>query len=242
LARALHPDFGLFWPSSGLVRKLSIAIAFVGLGLIAGTNGILLLLADSEPDAHSAFALAPEQARALPPAAAVTQERVVLPASQERVLPPASTVQPQPSEPKIIRVERKPMQPLAPKIAKTTHVKSSCGSVSQSQPDCIPAERNAPLAGSETPVAATVPVPATEAAGAATLPVNAAPLPPGETSPTLPEAASVAVMPEPAPAPAHRSSRKAAASGHSRNYARESRSYSHAPAARRPSGGYAVLW
>jgi hypothetical protein len=208
LARALHPDFGLFWPSSGLVRKLSIAIAFVGLGLIAGTNGILLLLADSEPDAHSAFALAPEQARALPPAAAVTQERVVLPASQERVLPPASTVQPQPSEPKIIRVERKPMQPLAPKIAKTTHVKSSCGSVSQSQPDCIPAERNAPLAGSETPVAATVPVPATEAA----------------------------------PAPAHRSSRKAAASGHSRNYARESRSYSHAPAARRPSGGYAVLW
>jgi hypothetical protein len=241
LARALHPDFGLFWPSSGLLRKFSIAVAFVGLGLIAGTNGILLLLAESEPDAHSAFALAPEQARTLLPAAAVTQERVLPPGPQERVLPPASTVQPQPAEPKVIRVERKPMQPLAPKIAKTTPVRSSCGSVSQSQPDCIPAQRNAPLAGTETPLAATLPVPLAEAAGAATLPVNAAPMPPGETSPTLPEPASAAVVPEAAPAPAHRSSRKAAAS-HRRNYASDSRSYSHRQAAPRPSGGYAVLW
>jgi hypothetical protein len=58
----LKPEFGHFFcPSPNLRHKLSLALAFTVLGLVACTSGVALLVADYDPDPRSAFALAPLQ-------------------------------------------------------------------------------------------------------------------------------------------------------------------------------------
>jgi hypothetical protein len=217
LARALHPDFGLFWPSPGFLRKLSIAVAFIAIGLIAGANGILLLLSDEEPDASSAFALARPEPR-MPTAA--PESRMPGIAAREtgvRALPsppPAATVvQPPRAEPKVIRVERKPMQGFEPSRAeaKPIEAKPTPGERATALP-ALPDQGVTPPSG-----------------GIATMPLQAS---------TPPQTAAEPVTP-PSVAPPPRTPRRTS-HGVSRNHAEHSRGYSyHQP---RPSGGFAVLW
>lgn len=54
------------WVPPSLRRRLGIALSFVGFGLIAGTSGLTLIVADNDSDPRSAFALAPLE----PPSAA----------------------------------------------------------------------------------------------------------------------------------------------------------------------------
>jgi hypothetical protein len=225
LARALHPDFGLFWPSPGFLRKLSIAIVFIAIGLIAGTNGILLLLSDDELDARNAFALAHPEPR-LPAAMPEMRMPAALPESRRpdtvsretgiRVIPspPPPSIIALPPEPKVIRVERKPMKGFEPSRAeaKPTEAKPAAGERAAASP-ALQDQGTTPSPVSET---ATVP---------------AAPAIP-------PETASVPAIP-PSAAPPLRASRRASHSA-GRNHAEHSRGYSYHPA--RPSGGFAVLW
>jgi len=47
------------WVPPSLRRRLSLMLAFLGFGLIAGTSGVALIVADSDSDPRSAFAFAP---------------------------------------------------------------------------------------------------------------------------------------------------------------------------------------
>ena len=231
LARVLHPDFGLFWPSPGALRKLGIAVVFIAIGLIAGTN-FLLLLSDEEPEARDAFALAPPEPRMPAAATGETAERVIPPLAG-RVLPPTIATEPQKPEPqkpeqKVIRVERKPMQSVGPNKAEA---KSSCslqpgGNCASSEPTVPPptSDRAAMLPAD--------PIPST------TVPAEPIAVVPAEPASALPEAASAVVAPETVARPP-RVTRRTGYSG-SRHHAESSRAHFQAPARR--SGGYAVLW
>jgi hypothetical protein len=199
LARALHPDFGLFWPSPGL-RKLSVAVAFTAIGLMAGTNSLVLLLNEPEPAARDAFALAPAETRT--PLASSTE-------SSERALPSTETNQSQMSHPKVIWVERKPIKPSEVKHARTNEVTSDCSSLSQSQPrsvQCRSAEQQAPLAGSGNSLARSMT--SVQESGVETLPSNATVITPAEPPASAGEEAPARVMSETMPAPLQRESRK----------------------------------
>jgi hypothetical protein len=232
LARVLHPDFGLFSPSPGALRKLGIAVVFIAIGLIAGTNGILVLLSDEELEARDAFALAPSEPRMPAAGSGETAERVIPPIAG-RVLPQAIAItpqklEPQKPEPKVIRVERKPMQTVGLNKAEA---KSSCSL----QPDgnCVSSEPTVPLpAGDRAAMLPAEPIPSTT--------VRAEPIAvvPAEPARALPEAASAVVAPEAVVHPP-RASRRTGYSG-SRNHGESSRAHAQAPARR--SGGYAVLW
>jgi hypothetical protein len=248
LARVLHPDFGLFSPSPGALRKLSIAVVFVAIGLIAGTKGILLLLNDEEPEARDAFALAPPEPRMPAAATGETAGRVlppiagrVLPPTAGRALPPTAgralppTIattpqkpQPQKPEPKVIRVERKPMQSVWPN---KVEAKSSCSL--QSGGNCESSEPIVPPPASDrAAMLPAEPIPST------TVPAEPIAVVRTEPARALPVAASVEVAPETV-VPPPRASRRTGYSG-SRNHAENSRAHAQAPARR--SGGYAVLW
>jgi hypothetical protein len=241
LARVLHPDFGLFSPSPGSLRKLGIAVVFIAIGLIAGTNGILVLLSDEEPEARDAFALAPSEPRMPAAATGETAERVIPPIA-ERVIPPiagrvpptiATTPQkpePQKPEPKVIRVERKPMQSIGPNKAEA---KSSCSL--QAGGNCASSEPTVPPPASDR--AAMLPA---EAIPSTTVPGEPIAVVPAEPARALPEPASAVVAPETETVVRPpRASRRTGYSG-SRNHAESSRAHAQAPARR--SGGYAVLW
>jgi hypothetical protein len=47
------------WVPPSLRRRLSLMLAFLGFGLIAGTSGVALIVADTDSDPRSAFAFAP---------------------------------------------------------------------------------------------------------------------------------------------------------------------------------------
>jgi hypothetical protein len=49
------------WVPPRLRRRLSLMLAFLGFGLIAGTSGVALIVADTDSDPRSAFAFAPAQ-------------------------------------------------------------------------------------------------------------------------------------------------------------------------------------
>ena len=49
LACALRPEFGYFG-SPQLCRKLGLVLAFIVFGLVAGANGLAVLMADHDPD------------------------------------------------------------------------------------------------------------------------------------------------------------------------------------------------
>src|ERR1700738_3240031 len=49
------------WVPPRLRRRLSLMLAFLGFGLIAGTSGVALIVADTDSDPRSAFAFAPVQ-------------------------------------------------------------------------------------------------------------------------------------------------------------------------------------
>jgi hypothetical protein len=221
LARVLHPEFGLFWPSPRFLRKFCIATAFIAGGVIAGTQGILLLSSEGERDARSAFALASPQSPVTPAGSGAGIERAL---PRPPAIPhPAAVTPSQRAEPKVIRVERKPMQSVE-----------------------ISTERKMPPpAGDRARTLAASPAQATSAP---TLPENTAPSLPAESGATPPETAVAAVAPEavtpppaeaitPRPAPPARKVHRSASRSHSESW----RSYSHSPATR-PSGGYAGLW
>ena len=47
------------WVPPSLRRRLSLMLAFLGFGLIAGTSGVALIVADTDSNPRSAFAFAP---------------------------------------------------------------------------------------------------------------------------------------------------------------------------------------
>jgi hypothetical protein len=49
------------WVPPRLRQRLSLMLAFLGFGLIAGTSGVALIVADTDSDPRSAFAFAPVQ-------------------------------------------------------------------------------------------------------------------------------------------------------------------------------------
>src|ERR1700686_3717578 len=49
------------WVPPRLRRRLSLMLAFLGFGLIAGTSGVALIVADTDSDPRSAFAFTPVQ-------------------------------------------------------------------------------------------------------------------------------------------------------------------------------------
>jgi hypothetical protein len=49
------------WVPPPLRRRLSLMLAFLGFGLIAGTSGVALIVADTDSDPRSAFAFTPVQ-------------------------------------------------------------------------------------------------------------------------------------------------------------------------------------
>jgi hypothetical protein len=59
-----------FWLPPNLRRRLGLALSFVGFGLIAGTSGVALIVADTDSDPRKAFALAPAQTPTIATAAA----------------------------------------------------------------------------------------------------------------------------------------------------------------------------
>jgi hypothetical protein len=77
-----------FSVSEYLGRKLGLAIAFVGFGLVAGTSGMALLVTESDNDPVTAFALAPLPSRDVKPhiwsEAAVPAGEVVAAAKADR--------------------------------------------------------------------------------------------------------------------------------------------------------------
>jgi hypothetical protein len=234
LARVLHPDFGLFSPSPGALRKLGIAVVVITIGLIAGTNGILLLLSDEEPEARDAFALAPPEPRMPAAGSGETAERVIPPIAV-RVLPPTIATapqkpEPQKPEPKIIRVERRPMQFLGPN---KVEAKSSCSL--QAGVNCASSEPTVPPPASDrAAMLPAEPIPST------TVPAEPIAVVPAKPARALPEAASAVVAPETdTVVRPPRASRRTGYSG-SHNHAESSRAHAQAPARR--SGGYAVLW
>jgi hypothetical protein len=222
LARVLHPEFGLFWPSPRFLRKLCIVTAFIAGGVIAGTQGILLLSNEEEHDARSAFALAPPASSVIPPGSGAGIETTVrLPATP---LQPATVTPPSRAEPKVIRVERKPIQPLD-----------------------ISAERKRPTAANER--AAPLPIAPAQATSAPMLPERPTTSVPAESSPTPPETVVSAVPTEVvtpaepvAPASVQSPARKVHRSASpTRSHSDSWRSYSYRPAAR-AAGGYGALW
>jgi hypothetical protein len=233
LARVLHPDFGLFSPSPGALRKVGIAVVFIAIGLIAGTHGILLLLSGDEPEARDAFALAPPEPR-MPVAAIGETAGRVLPPIAGRVLPPTIAAPQKPEtqkpEPKVIRVERKPMQSIGPNKAEA---KSSCSL--QPSGNCTSSEPTVPPPASDrAAMLRAEPIPST------TVPAEPIAVVPAKPARALPEAASAVVEPETETVVRPpRASRRTGYSG-SRNHAESSRAHAQAPARR--SGGYAVLW
>jgi hypothetical protein len=221
LARVLHPEFGLFWPSPRFLRKLCIVTAFVAGGVIVGTQGILLLSNEEEHDARSAFALAPPASSVIPPGSGAEIEKTVR--SPATPLQPATVTPPLRAEPKIIRVERKPIQSVE-----------------------ISSERKTPTAPTERagPLAAAPAVPTS----APTLAEHTTPAVPAELSRTPPETLVTAVPTEAVaapvevvtPRPAASPSRKVHRSA-TRSPSDNWRSYSYRPAAR-AAGGYGALW
>ena len=74
LLSGMKSDFGNFFTSSELHRKLGLALAFAVFGLVASASSIVLLTADDESDPRNAFAgahLPAPAARAAPTTAAV---------------------------------------------------------------------------------------------------------------------------------------------------------------------------
>ena len=249
--RVLHPDFGLFWPSRAFLRKLCIAAGFLAGGVIAGTQGILLLSGEEERDARTAFALAPPEPATPPPASRATVERTA-PSVTEKgprstiMMPPPPSIlaQPQRPEPKVIRVERKPMQSIEPKIASKSDAKSPCRSDAGA---CSATERTIPATATDR-VDRPLPVPPVQVMSAPALPQNATPNAPAESTPvtpeSTPESAVIAVPPPTVARPPVQHQQRRVTREVSRSRSESSRSYSSSysyhPA--RQGGGYAGLW
>jgi len=245
--RALHPDFGLFWPSRAFLRKLCIAAAFLAGGVIAGTQGILLLSGEEERDARTAFALAPPEPSIPPVTSRASVERTA-PSVTEKgprstiMMPPPPSIlaQPQKPEPKVIRVERKPMQSIEPKIASKSDAKSPCRSEAGA---CSSTERTIPAAATDRVDRSAPPVQVTSAPA---LPENATPNAPAESTPGTPESTPESVITAAPPPtvvrpPVHHQQRRVTREV-SRSRSESSRSYSYSYHPARQGGGYAGLW
>jgi hypothetical protein len=60
------------WVPASLRRRLSLTLAFLGFGFIAGTSGLALIATDNASDPRSAFAFAPLQSASVGAAASTT--------------------------------------------------------------------------------------------------------------------------------------------------------------------------
>jgi hypothetical protein len=60
------------WIPASLRRRLSLTLAFLGFGFIAGTSGLALIATDNDSDPRSAFAFAPLQSASVGEAASKT--------------------------------------------------------------------------------------------------------------------------------------------------------------------------
>lgn len=64
------------WVPPSLRRRLGLALSFVGFGLIAGTSGLTLIVADNDSDPRSAFAFAPLEPPSVATAAPTASAKV----------------------------------------------------------------------------------------------------------------------------------------------------------------------
>jgi hypothetical protein len=86
-AQNVHSDFGLW---SNLRRKAGCAVAFIVCGSIAGASGLVMQMADHEPDGRSVVATMPLNSRA-------THSTIVSPASPAVSAPDTLQVSASPS-------------------------------------------------------------------------------------------------------------------------------------------------
>ena len=86
--RGLIPEFTHFRAPPNLRRKLTLALAFTTLGLVAGASGVALLVAEDDSDPRSAFALAQLPAPAEERATAIATIEIPATPVAQAVLPP----------------------------------------------------------------------------------------------------------------------------------------------------------
>jgi hypothetical protein len=91
--RGLIPEFTHFRAAPNLRRKLTLAVAFTAIGLVAGASGVALLVAEDDSDPRSAFALARLPSPADERATMIATVEVPATPVAQAVLPPrAATV------------------------------------------------------------------------------------------------------------------------------------------------------
>jgi hypothetical protein len=188
LIRDVTHVFGQLADSLNVRRKLSLAIAFSALGLVASTSGIALLVAESDNDPLTAFALAPLSSASSRSASSRTELRAAAFVSEA---PVAQTVLATKTD-KAERVPAKTPDAVPPSTEKT--------------PEIAPGVTELPIApeaavksGSSVPVAAPVPI----AAPAAAAQMASAPAPDesfSNTADSRPASAAPQAAPPPAPA------------------------------------------
>jgi hypothetical protein len=181
------------WVPASLRRRLSLTLAFLGFGFIAGTSGLALIATDNASDPRSAFAFAPLQSASVGAAASTT------PAGMPRV------------ETALVRQTTSQ----ATSQATSSDGVASCAGKSRDDADARCASDAASNAASKTVPADTVSAPA--AAGESTLadsprpaiansepavPVASTPTPEEDASKPTEVALSVAEAPAPIPAAA----------------------------------------
>jgi protein Tex len=191
--RGLLPEFAYFCPSSDLRRKLTLAVAFSALGLVAGASGVALLVAGDDSDPRSAFALASPP----PPSAetAIATPAAEMPAAES---PTAEAVAAQ----KVAKVEAAKVEAAKVEAAKVEAAKVEAAKVEalptrQPQVRAVtapPATREAPIGHSSEPAEA--------AARSATFVANAPPLEEGTVTPTDATAPAPTAETPPLPTPA----------------------------------------
>jgi hypothetical protein len=197
--RGLIPEFTHFQAAPNLRRKLTLALAFTAIGLVAGASGVALLVAEDDSDPRSAFALArlPSQAEER----ATTITTIETPAT-----PVAQAVLPS----QIAKVEA--VKPCARNASGAPE--ADCDSGASRKPEVVLAV-TAPPAASDAPRGQSG-EPAEAAPRPAALVANAPPLEEGTVAPanaTAPVQAAEAVAPaRPAATPrrtAHNQARRA---------------------------------
>jgi hypothetical protein len=197
--RGLIPEFTHFRAAPNLRRKLTLALAFTAIGLVAGASGVALLVAEDDSDPRSAFALA-----RLPSPA---EERATTIATIET---PATPVAQAVLPPDVAKV--KSLEPCARNASGAPE--ADCDSGVSRKPEVVLAVTAPPAAGDAPSRQSSEPAEA--APRPAALVANAPPLEEGTVAPanaTAPAQAAEAVAPaRPAATPrrtAHNQARRA---------------------------------
>ena len=179
--RGLIPEFTHFRAAPNLRRKLTLALAFTTLGLVAGASGVALLVAEDDSDPRSAFALAQLPAPAEERATAIATIEIPATPVAQAVLPP-----------QVAKAET--LKPCARSASGTPQ--ADCDSGASRKPEVILAVTAPPAAGDAPRGQSSEPAEA--APRPAALVADAPPLEEGTVAPanaTAPASAAEAVAP-----------------------------------------------